>query len=719
MLLRLIFITLALSACSRLQNEINFVRLVCGSELSSQDPEFALYRIKDSLGAFVDLSTVPYEIFNEEFVSSPRDQYRFTSSGCLQMKKQGKAFLRLPLKGEASATLRDQNLLNELQLILDKTAPTITLPVTRSNFRKGETITVAVNEASRTRYCVDAPGQELCALKDGPRLAFESESFQDFQGTIPLPQVEGSYRLSIVAEDRNGLPGLLLQNFTIDSTIPVVEVDFAQVAETFLFDGKAHFYLDQGYRLGFRSKSEPLNQLTIEYCLVPADQGDSCSPESIRIFGIENPEALPAGAWTLIYRATDLSGNRAEGWDRLRILAKSICTEQELLNALAQPEPITCTELVGDLSVNRVDPAHYDRLKTLVGVSGKISLMESDRTTVPQFPNLRRLTRLEIRDNYELLELDMMPALTSVEDINISDNDALVKFSGFHQLRTLRNLTVSSGEMEDFDVFSSLMSVEGQLSLNYLDGLKSLDFLKSIQSIDAISLDHLDGLSSLSPLKSCHIKSSVFLNYLSSVKELKGLENSKTLDKLFISKLAIESLDGLENLERVTAEFALFGNSELTSMDGLRSLRIVGDLKIDENNALVDLIWTSPLEEVDFISIKSNEGLRSIKGFDLVTGGTPLIRIVSNPSLTKISGWTKIPEIAGLTIQDNESLESIDFGAGLTKLKQSIAIQENPKLKLIKGFGSLNQQANLDIVVKADLDPSQNALSSYTNAQDM
>jgi hypothetical protein len=617
MLLRLLCIILVLSACSRLQNHIHFVRLVCGSELSSPDPDFALYRIKDSIGEVVDLSSVPYEIFNEDFVSIPSDQFRSTSSGCLLIKKQDKVFLRLSLRGEASPTLVNQNFLNELQLAADKTPPTISLPVTRSNFRSGEMLDVRVNETSRIRYCVDRAGQERCTLKDGPRLAFESEAFQDLKGTIPLPKSEGSYRLSIVAEDRNGLPGLFLQNFTVDSTIPVVEVDFAQIAKSFLFDGKLHFYLDQGYRLGFRSKSEPLNQLSIEYCLLPTTEieKDACTPESIRVFGVENPEALPPGAFTLLYRATDLSGNRADGWDRLRILAKSSCSDLEFLDALARPEAITCTELVGDLSINRVDTANYDRLKSLVGVSGKVSLVESDRQTVPQFPNLRRLTKLEIRDNYELLAVDMLPSLLTVEDIMLSDNDALTKFSGFQQLTSLRNLTISSGdEVQEIQAFGSLKTIEGKLNLNYLGGLKDLSFLQSIQQIDSLSLENLDNLSSLLALNAAAIQGDVELDDLPALLDLKGLDGARTLRSLWLSDLSITSLAGLEKLEHIAGELTLRGNSELAVLSGLPSLRSLQDLKVEENSALKELDWQAPTEAIRWITIHENEALTHIKG---------------------------------------------------------------------------------------------------------
>jgi hypothetical protein len=55
----------------------------------------------------------------------------------------------------------------------------------------------------------------------------------------------------------------------------------------------------------------------------------------------------------------------------------------------------------------------------------------------------------------------------------------------------------------------------------------------------------------------------------------------------------------------------------------------------------------------------------------------------------------------------------------LKVLQSSIEIMESSQLKSIRGFGTLNSQPNLDIVVKGDLEPSQNSLSSYTSPQDM
>ncbi len=721
MLFRLAFITFALSACSRLDNHIDYIRLVCGFEVFLPNAEFSLYRIHDAEGQTVDLTSVPYEIFGEGFVSVPSDQYRPTSSGCLQIKNQEKFFLRLPLRGEASPTLVNQDGLNRVQLIRDETPPLITLPVTRSNFRSGETLDVRVDEVSRTRFCVEAAGQDRCKLKDGPGLAFASSSFQDFDGTFRIPDAEGLYRLSIVAENRNGLSGLLLQNFTVDSTIPIVEVDFTQ-AESFLFDGKAHFYLEQGYRLGFRSKSEPLSQVKIEYCLVSSEKGESesCKPEATRVFGVENPEALPPGAWTLLYRATDLSGNRAPGWDRLRILAKSTCTEQELLNALAQPEAITCTELVGDLSINRVAVENYERLRTLVGVSGKISLFESDRETLPTFPNLHRLNNLQIELNPELREIDMLASLISVEDMKISENDALEKLSGFHELTGLRNLTILlGGDSLEIQAFGALKSVEAKLSLDGLGGLKNLGFLKAIQYIDSLSLNDLGGLASLEALKSCVIKNSMELSELPSLKDLQGLESTKILRKVWLSNLGITSLAGFENLEGVEDELTIRDSSELTSLSALRSLRLLKRLTIEGNGSLTEINWQARDEHTQIITIKDNDALSSIRGFDSQTDDAPILRIEGNSELKEISGWANLTQLYELSIKDNESLESIVFAPGLKQLQRSIDIQGNRKLKSLQGFGNLNDQQNLSIVVKADLESSKNALPSYTSPQDI
>jgi len=126
-----------------------------------------------------------------------------------------------------------------------------------------------------------------------------------------------------------------------------------------------------------------------------------------------------------------------------------------------------------------------------------------------------------------------------------------------------------------------------------------------------------------------------------------------------INRTAETDLNFMACVQEVTGDVTIFGNDQLTNVDGLWNLTSVGtDFIFSENAALTDF-----------------DGLPNITGID-----RNLI-IKNNDSLQTISGFHSLVGIEGnLTIQNNDALLSVDGLGGLQLVNGVLAITANPQL---------------------------------------
>ena len=173
---------------------------------------------------------------------------------------------------------------------------------------------------------------------------------------------------------------------------------------------------------------------------------------------------------------------------------------------------------------------------------------------------------------------------------------------------------------------------EGMARLTHLAGL---DSLRRVGMTLAISNN--PELTDISALANLTVTNQyIMIRDNDRLVDLHGLEGvTKVPVSVFIEdNPALKSLDGLENLASVPARVHVNGNDALVSTAGLQSLQGTGDLTIEGNGALTELVLPS-LQAVDELTIARNDSLPTI-GLVPAVGVADALTIILNVSLPQL-----------------------------------------------------------------------------------
>lgn len=185
-----------------------------------------------------------------------------------------------------------------------------------------------------------------------------------------------------------------------------------------------------------------------------------------------------------------------------------------------------------------------------------------------------------------------------------------------------------------------------------------------------------------------------------------GLESILCIwdDLLVISNPDLQSLKGLDNLERVTSAVGIAYNESLQTLEGLNSLENIYSLELDHNPLLVNLQALANLSEIKTLNIKFNDSLENLDGLDnlgpILQCTICQFRITDNPMLRNIDALAGITEIWDMStiISDNPSLESLEGFRNLATVGP-LVITGNSSLIDVDGLRSLERINGGDLTI--------------------
>ena len=138
-----------------------------------------------------------------------------------------------------------------------------------------------------------------------------------------------------------------------------------------------------------------------------------------------------------------------------------------------------------------------------------------------------------------------------------------------------------------------------------------------------------------------------------------------------INRVEVTDLNFMACVRTVGADVTIFGNDQLTNVDGLWSLETIGtDFVFSQNDAMEDFNGLPNVEQIDGnLVMRENASLRTITGFHRLVG---LNGMGLDEDGNTIGG--------NVTIQQNPVLEHID-GLGFMKVINGVlAVTNNPTL---------------------------------------
>lgn len=252
--------------------------------------------------------------------------------------------------------------------------------------------------------------------------------------------------------------------------------------------------------------------------------------------------------------------------------------------------------------------------------------------------------------------------------INVNNIDNL---QGLIEIQTIQGDLFIDGYNEFFLSLQGLNSLETiggdlsliELSIENLNALESLTYIEgNLELVNNYSLLDIIGLQSVKS-----IGGEVILKSNSKITSLKGLSDLKRMNSLHIEGSPLPNLVSLCNLDTIDNILLIRGLDELRTLEGLKSLRYVGDhISVDYNSELISL-----------------EGLTTLE----YTGG---LFVIFNDKLQTVSGFESLSEIGNISIESNFKLREIGPFSNLEIIKNAFNVGGNDELERIFGFNSLS-----------------------------
>lgn len=409
-------------------------------------------------------------------------------------------------------------------------------------------------------------------------------------------------------------------------------------------------------------------------------------------------------------------------------------------------------------------------LRKLETIGGNVMLSNIDNFEGPE--NLS-----QIGDSLILNKMGSCKGLTGIRSLKNLKAVQIYSFEGLNNLTTISgDLYCRSCFITDFSGLNNLQTIGGNLTLKAVGSfneLKSFTGLNNLQEItgdffiDAntvysigasgynsealCSLENFIGLESLQTIGgdfriyADHNQSIIYGAILSSLSSFEGLSGLTTIGGNFEimpydeHSGGLESLAGLDNLEKVYGDFIANIPGDMKFSVGPKKLSIVGgNFIIGKNPSDYPYEHTtmegfSGLETVNgYMSLNNVESylgldnLKYIKGSLYITNGdtqgmSNLVKIGGSLSVTG-----KLSSINGLvsltTINGNLSISETDMStiSGINQLQTingDIEISNNSVLKNISGFNCLTNCANISITDNSKLEDISglNGLTNCTN----
>lgn len=294
-----------------------------------------------------------------------------------------------------------------------------------------------------------------------------------------------------------------------------------------------------------------------------------------------------------------------------------------------------CTEITGYLTLRAGNLAQAPGLQTLKKIGGGLLIQANKELT-----SFDTLSHLEWVENEVLINAN--PNVTSFHGLDhLAHVGTWVKFQEMPLLTSAEGL----GFQEvggDFELQCPLSTLEGlQLrtvrSLDIIDtNIESLAGLGELTSAGTLTLTTNTQLASLSGLNPNVKLGALNIVIAPALTTLTALQNLQ-IDGLSVQGTSIDSLAGLENLEKVST-LIISGNDKLTSLGNLKGLKQVGmELTIDSNPLLTNLT-----------------------GLEAITQVGSTLTVTDNAELTSIDalyGWPSDAVGQGITFGGNQNLK--------------------------------------------------------------
>ena len=286
--------------------------------------------------------------------------------------------------------------------------------------------------------------------------------------------------------------------------------------------------------------------------------------------------------------------------DKLQTITELVIPEPmnyKTLNDLRHFSRLETLKLVGSGAAVDISALGYlYRLKTL-----SLTHFGIDSFSLDSVGQVEWLEHLDLSDN-NIVMLEPLGALLSLKTLVLNANNIL-DLTPLSGLVSLERLRLNQNAAESTRPLSGMINlVELELSENLISALVGLAPMKKLRTLDLSvnsigngELEYLAGLPALETLD---------LSMNRSLGGLSPLGGIRSLGSLTANNCAIESLEGLEELDRLT--FLSVNENLLESFEGIQAAESLKTLWANKN-AVTTLQHISLLEQLEELHIEHNQ----------------------------------------------------------------------------------------------------------------
>jgi hypothetical protein len=260
------------------------------------------------------------------------------------------------------------------------------------------------------------------------------------------------------------------------------------------------------------------------------------------------------------------------------------------------------------------------KLGKSAGASDSSLLVNSSGLTVIELPSLTEPPGVLDFTQNAALKTVRLAALANAGGVSSIENPLIEEVSA-PQVRRLGYLNVDSPKLAKID-FGKLTTIDDH-----------------IQLIDAALAD----LSGLASLTNC---GAIELNNLSQLKDFRGLTSLAHLRVLI-----------------------LYGNAELTSVDGLERLtQITGAIEIQYHPKLTSLVGLGHLTYAGYLFVQGNGALSELTGLEHLAAIGSNLLLEDNNALSSLAGLSALASVGGDVKIERNAIDAAEVQAFLKRL---------------------------------------------------
>ena len=316
--------------------------------------------------------------------------------------------------------------------------------------------------------------------------------------------------------------------------------------------------------------------------------------------------------------------------------------------------------------------------------AASFSDIDNNVKALKTYKNLKVINLIYLKKGDVIKDLSFLSSFPDVESLSLYFTEGEKwDLAGITSLTKLKTLSIKCNKttFEHFNVLSGMPQIEN-LSFEYVDDLKTLDFVKNMPYLKSLSIDSCPVVK-LNGLKNCISLTSLTLDRCGDLTDVSALATLKSLKKLSISAIWNYNIT-FPNLSKLTAlsdvDIRARDLSIISGMSSIKRLEIedignesysfkpVAGMNNLEELTLYDYDWLIKPDMAQYLAKLPK--LRTINfGYGSIAHFGDYTDVFSLPQVTKIVSFSPKSDGSGInyiilsvkSLRDNKVLKELDL----------------------------------------------------------